>query len=415
VSTVAERAAEAKEASKRMAWASASLKNEALLAMAGLLGDKKAEILAANEIDLEILQKKEGYSRAYYDRLKLTEARIEDMMEGLRQLAALPDPVGEVTGMWVRPNGLQVGQVRVPMGVVGIIYEARPNVTVDAAGLALKAGNAVVLRGSSEAINSNKALVAVLRQAVESVGLPGSAVTLIEDTERAAVVEMMRLNKYLDVLIPRGGASLIQSVVENASVPVIETGVGNCHTFVDESADLKMAGEIAFNAKTHRPGVCNAMETLLVHSAVADKFLPGMLESFIAAGVEVRGCARVQALDSRVKAAEEDDWYEEYLDLILAVKVVDSLEEAVAHIGKYGSGHSEAIVTSLYGNAREFQARVDAAAVYVNASTRFTDGFEFGLGAEMGISTQKLHVRGPMGLVALTSTKFVINGDGQIR
>ena len=415
MSEVILKAAEAKEAAVSLAVASTEKKNQALLAMADVLENAVEEIKAANAVDLENLAKKADYSRAFYDRLKLTEARIADMTEGLRQLVALPDPVGEVIGMLTRPNGLQIGRVRVPLGVIGIIYEARPNVTVDAAGLALKAGNAVVLRGSSEAIHSNKALVGLLRRAVESVGLPAGTVTLVEDTDRAAVTELMRLNEYLDVLIPRGGASLIKTVVENASVPVIETGTGNCHTFVDATADVGMAKDIAFNAKTHRPGVCNAMETLLVHASVAEAFLPGMLEQLFGAGVEVRGCEKTQGFDKRVLPASEEDWYSEFLDLILAVKVVDSLDGAIRHISQYGSKHSEAIVTSLYNNAREFQARVDAAAVYVNASTRFTDGFEFGLGAEMGISTQKLHARGPMGLQALTSTKFIVNGDGQVR
>lgn len=415
MSETARRAAEAKEASLVLAAAATKQKNAAILAMAKLIKDNREAVLAANEVDLAALAAKEGYSKAFYDRLKLTQGRIADMEEGLLQLAGLPDPVGEVTGMTLRPNGLQVGRVRVPLGVIGIIYEARPNVTVDAAGLALKAGNAVVLRGSSEAIHSNKALVRLLRMAVESVALPAGAVTLIEDTDRAAVLELMRLNNYLDVLIPRGGAALIQSVVENASVPVIETGIGNCHTFVDASADLEMAGTIALNAKTQRPGVCNAMETLLVHGTVADAFLPRMLERLFAAGVEVRGCPRTRSYDQRVFPAGEEDWYTEYLDLILAVRVVDSLQEAISHINRYGSRHSEAIVTSQYKNAREFLSAVDAAAVYVNASTRFTDGFEFGLGAEMGISTQKLHARGPMGLHELTTTKFIIYGDGQVR
>jgi glutamate-5-semialdehyde dehydrogenase len=415
MSETAKKAAEAKEASLVLAAAATKQKNAAILAMAKLIKDNREAVLAANEVDLAALAAREGYSRAFYDRLKLTQNRIADMEEGLLQLAGLPDPVGEVTGMTLRPNGLQVGRVRVPLGVIGIIYEARPNVTVDAAGLALKAGNAVVLRGSSEAIHSNKELVRLLRMAVESVALPAGAVTLIEDTDRAAVLELMRLNNYLDVLIPRGGAALIQSVVENATVPVIETGIGNCHTFVDASADLEMAGAIALNAKTQRPGVCNAMETLLIHSTVADAFLPRMLERLFAAGVEVRGCPRTQSYDQRVFPAGEEDWYTEYLDLILAVKVVGSLQEAISHINKYGSRHSEAIVTSQYKNAREFLTAVDAAAVYVNASTRFTDGFEFGLGAEMGISTQKLHARGPMGLEELTTTKFIIYGDGHVR
>lgn len=415
MSEVIKKAKEAKEASVSLATASSVQKNNALLAMAEALEANQDEILAANAIDLDNLTKKDGYNKAFYDRLQLTGPRILGMVEGLRELVALSDPIGEVMGMQTRPNGLQVGRVRVPLGVVGIIYEARPNVTADASGLALKAGNAVLLRGSSEAIHSNKALVKVLRQAVSSVGLPAGVITLVEETDRAVVIEMMRLNAYLDVLIPRGGASLIKSVVENASVPVIETGTGNCHTYVDETAELKMAEDIAFNAKTHRPGVCNAMETLLVHGAVADQFLPGMLNRLFAAGVEVRGCPRTQRYDEKVVDATEEDWSTEYLDLVLAIKVLDSLEEAIAHINKYGSKHSEAIVTSLYSNARVFQSHVDAAAVYVNASTRFTDGAEFGLGAEMGISTQKLHARGPMGLTALTSTKFIINGDGQIR
>jgi glutamate-5-semialdehyde dehydrogenase len=415
MSETAKKAAEAKEASLVLAAAATKQKNAAILTMAKLIKDNREAVLAANEVDLAALAAREGYSRAFYDRLKLTQNRIADMEEGLLQLAGLPDPVGAVTGMTLRPNGLQVGRVRVPLGVIGIIYEARPNVTVDAAGLALKAGNAVVLRGSSEAIHSNKALVRLLRMAVESVALPAGAVTLIEDTDRAAVLELMRLNNYLDVLIPRGGAALIQSVVENATVPVIETGIGNCHTFVDASADLEMAEAITLNAKTQRPGVCNAMETLLVHGTVADAFLPRMLERLFAAGVEVRGCPRTQSYDQRVFPAGEEDWYTEYLDLILAVKVVGSLQEAISHINKYGSRHSEAIVTSQYKNAREFLTAVDAAAVYVNASTRFTDGFEFGLGAEMGISTQKLHARGPMGLEELTTTKFIIYGDGHVR
>jgi glutamate-5-semialdehyde dehydrogenase len=415
MSEVVRKAAEAREASVVMAAATTKQKDAAILAMARVIRENRQAVLEANALDLARLTGKDGYSKAFYDRLKLTETRIAGMEEGLLQLSALPDPIGEVTGMTLRPNGLQVGRVRVPLGVIGIIYEARPNVTVDAAALSLKAGNSVVLRGSSEAIDSNKALARLLRAAVESAGLPAGAVTLVEDTDRSAVLEMMRLNKYLDVLIPRGGASLIQSVVENASVPVIETGIGNCHTFVDASADLEMAEAIAINAKTQRPGVCNAMETLLVHSAVAASFLPLVLEKMFAAGVEVRGCPRTQSYDRRVLAASEDDWYTEYLDLILAVKVVDSLQEAITHINRYGSGHSEAIVTAQYRNARQFLAAVDAAAVYVNASTRFTDGFEFGLGAEMGISTQKLHARGPMGLTELTTSKFIIFGDGQVR
>ena len=415
MSEVINKAKEAKEACRFLAIASTAKKNEALLSMSEKLDENRDEILKANEEDLLKLSHKKGVTKSYYDRLKLTEARIEDMMEGLHQLIALPDPVGEVTGMWNRPNGLQIGRVRVPLGVVGIIYEARPNVTVDAAGLALKSGNAVVLRGSSEALHSNKAMVGLLRDAVVKVGLPVGSVTLIESKDRSAVREMIRLNDYLDVIVPRGGASLINTVVEHASVPVIETGTGNCHTFVDASADLRIAEEIAYNAKTQRPSVCNAMETLLVHKDVADTFLPPMIKRLFEAGVEIRGCMKTKSIDDRVLEATEEDWHTEFLDLILAVKVVDSLDEAINHINKCGSQHSEAIVTSLYSNAREFQARVDAAAVYVNASTRFSDGFEFGFGAELGISTQKMHARGPMGLTALTSTKFIINGDGQVR
>ena len=415
MSEVVRIAAEAKAAAVHLAAATTDQKNEALLAMAKALTEHQDEVLAANARDLEAFRQKPGYTKALYDRLLLNEGRIAGMVEGLHQLVALSDPIGEVTGMTIRPNGLQVGQVRVPLGVVGIIYEARPNVTVDAASLALKAGNAVLLRGGSEAINSNKALVRILRQAVEAAGLPAAVISMIEDTDRAAVREMLRLNGYLDVLIPRGGASLIKTVIEHASVPVIETGTGVCHTFIDASADLSMAASIAMNAKTARPGVCNAMETMLVHRDIADKFLPLILPQLFEAGVEVRGCEVTQQYDERVKAATEEDWMAEYLDLILSVKVVSSLDEAINHINHYGTGHSEAIVTALYDHARQFQARVDAAAVYVNASTRFTDGFEFGLGAEMGISTQKLHARGPMGLLALTATKFIINGNGQIR
>ncbi|NLZ92931.1 MAG: glutamate-5-semialdehyde dehydrogenase [Firmicutes bacterium] len=415
MSDVIKKAAAAKAASAQIAMATTKKKNEALMAIAEELTVNQAEILAANSLDLENLVKKEGYNKAFYDRLALSAQRIADMTEGVRQLVSLPDPIGEVTGMVIRPNGLQVGQVRVPLGVVGIIYEARPNVTVDAAALALKAGNAVVLRGSSEAINSNIALVKCLQQALVKVDLPIGIINLIEDTERAAVQEMIRLNEYLDVLIPRGGANLIKTVMENASVPVIQTGTGVCHTFVDAGADVEMAIDIAFNAKTSRPGVCNAMETLLVHKDIAEAFLPRMLEKFFTTGVEVRGCEKTCGFDSRVQPASEEDWSTEYLDLIIAVKVVNSFAEAISHISHYGTGHSEAIVTSQYQRARDFQAQVDAAAVYVNASTRFTDGFEFGLGAEMGISTQKMHARGPMGLVALTSTKYIINGNGQIR
>jgi glutamate-5-semialdehyde dehydrogenase len=371
-------------------------------------------ILDANAKDVEAGRER-GLSDALIDRLSLNQKRIEAMAEGLRQVAALPDPVGSIVSGWTRPNGLVVQKVRVPLGVVGCIYEARPNVTVDVVGLCLKSGNATVLRGGSEAINSNLALVDVLRKAAAESGVPEDAIQLICSTDRAEAQAMMRLNGIIDVLVPRGGAGLIRTVIETATVPVIETGVGNCHTYVDASADLRMAEEIAFNAKVQRCSVCNAMETLLVHRDVAEKFLPSMAERYRKAGVELRGCPRTRQIVPWAKEATEEDWYTEYLALILAVRVVDSLEDAIAHINKYGSKHSEAIVTSDYFAAKRFTEQVDAAAVYVNASTRFTDGFEFGMGAEVGISTQKLHARGPMGLEALTSTKFVVWGEGQIR
>jgi len=337
------------------------------------------------------------------------------MADGLRQVAALPDPVGETVSGWRVPSGLAITKVRVPLGVIGIIYEARPNVTADAAGLCLKAGNAVILRGGSEAFRSNLAVAGVLAAAAERAGAPAGSVQLVETTDRAAVNAMLKLNQYIDVIIPRGGADLIRTVVENSTVPVIETGIGVCHVFVDAAANLAMAQAIAFNAKVSRPGVCNAMETLLVHRAVADAFLPPMLAAFHAAGVEMRGCPAAQSYHPAVKAADEADWATEYLDLILAVRVVDSFDEALAHIAAYGTRHSEAIVTDDLANARRFQAEVDAAAVYVNASTRFTDGLEFGFGAEIGISTQKLHARGPMGLRELTSIKYLVDGTGQTR
>ncbi|MFO8192372.1 MAG: glutamate-5-semialdehyde dehydrogenase [Bacillota bacterium] len=405
----------ARSAAGGLASVSTSLKNEFLFGLADMLSDNSLAIIEANKIDLENLQKKKGYSKAFYDRLLLNEERIDQMAEGLREIASLEDPIGEVVKMWKRPNGLQIGQVRVPVGVVAIIYEARPNVTIDAAGLALKAGNAVVLRGSSEAINSNTAIVSVIKTCVEQYKLPDGSVNLIEETDRAAAADLMKANQYLDLLIPRGGASLIRAVVENATVPVIETGVGNCHVYIDQGADPVMAVDIAVNAKVHRPGVCNAAETILVHREMVPLIMEKMIDKLLSANVEIRGCPKTQSFSSEVKAADESDWETEYLDLIIAVKVVNSFEEAVNHINRYGTGHSEAIVTSDYRRSREFLNRIDAAAVYVNASTRFTDGAEFGLGAEMGISTQKLHVRGPMGLQALTSIKYIIYGEGQIR
>ena len=404
----------AKAAARQLGAASTAQKNQALLTMADRLLTEQDRILAANAADMAT-GKTKGLSAALLDRLLLTPARIEAMAEGLRQVAALPDPTGECVSGVRRPNGLEIRKVRVPFGVIAMIYEARPNVTVDAAGLCLKTGNAVILRGGSEAIESNKALAAILIEAGRAAGLPDGTVSLIETTDREAVNRLLKLNRYIDVIIPRGGAGLIRTVVENSTVPVIETGIGVCHTFVDESADLEMAADIAFNAKVSRPGVCNAMETLLVHRAVADALLPLLLERYARAGVELRGCPETAARHAAVKPATEEDWATEYHDFILSVKVVEGLDEALDHIDRYSTKHSEAIVTRDYDNARRFQQQVDASTVYVNASTRFTDGFEFGFGAEIGISTQKLHARGPMGLVELTSYKYLVDGNGQIR
>ena len=404
----------AKGAAKKMAITGTKEKNNALTAMAEALLDRQAEILAANEQDM-VKGKANGLGQSLLDRLLLTPGRIADMAEGLRQIAALPDPVGEGLGSWLHPKGMRISKIRVPLGVIGIIYEARPNVTVDAAGLCLKSGNAVLLRGGSEAIQANLAITKVLTEAATRAGLPAGAIQLIETTDRQAVQLMLKGNKYLDVLIPRGGAGLIKTVVENATVPVIETGTGNCHVYVDEDADLAKARQIVLNAKCQRPGVCNAMETLLVHEKVAEEFLPPMLDALHQAGVELRGCAASRALYDGCAVATEEDWATEYLDLIMAVKIVRDIDEAIEHIARYGTGHSEAIITESYGRARKFSAEIDAAAVYVNVSTRFTDGFEFGFGAEIGISTQKLHARGPMGLAELTSIKYVVTGDGQIR
>ena len=404
----------AKVAARQLGAASTAQKNQALLTMADRLLTEQDRILAANAADMAT-GKTKGLSAALLDRLLLTPARIEAMAEGLRQVAALPDPIGECVSGVRRPNGLEIRKVRVPFGVIAMIYEARPNVTVDAAGLCLKTGNAVILRGGSEAIESNKALAAILIEAGRAAGLPDGTVSLIETTDREAVNRLLKLNRYIDVIIPRGGAGLIRTVVENSTVPVIETGIGVCHTFVDESADLEMAADIAFNAKVSRPGVCNAMETLLVHRAVADALLPLLLERYARAGVELRGCPETAARHAAVKPATEEDWATEYHDFILSVKVVEGLDEALDHIDRYSTKHSEAIVTRDYDNARLFQQQVDASTVYVNASTRFTDGFEFGFGAEIGISTQKLHARGPMGLVELTSYKYLVDGNGQIR
>ena len=404
----------AKEASYELGVASPGQKNEALTFMAEELIKAKEEIIKANEIDRQNAIKK-GITDALLDRLSLDDSRIEAMAQGLLDIVKLQDPVGEVTNMWQMPNGLQIGQKRVPIGVLGIIYESRPNVTSDAAGLCLKSGNAVILRGASDAINSNKAVAKALVAGIKRSGLPQDCVQLLEDTSRETAREMMRLNDYIDVLIPRGGAGLIKSVVQNATVPVIETGTGNCHIFVDETVDLEMAKAIVLNAKVQRPGVCNAAEKLLVHESIANEFLPTIVKALRENGVEVRGCDKAQAIVDDIKVIEEPEWHQEYLDLIIAVKVVKDVDEAIKHINKYNTGHSESIVTESYKNSQKFLQRVDAAAVYVNASTRFTDGGEFGFGGEIGISTQKLHARGPMGLKELTTSKYIIFGDGQIR
>ena len=404
----------AKEASYELGVASPGQKNEALTFMAEELIKAKEEIIKANEIDRQNAIKK-GITDALLDRLSLDDSRIEAMAQGLLDIVKLQDPVGEVTNMWQMPNGLQIGQKRVPIGVLGIIYESRPNVTSDAAGLCLKSGNAVILRGASDAINSNKAVAKALVAGIKRSGLPQDCVQLLEDTSRETAREMMRLNNYIDVLIPRGGAGLIKSVVQNATVPVIETGTGNCHIFVDETADLEMAKAIVLNAKVQRPGVCNAAEKLLVHESIANEFLPTIVKALRENGVEVRGCDKAQAIVDDIKVIEEPEWHQEYLDLIIAVKVVKDVDEAIKHINKYNTGHSESIVTESYKNSQKFLQRVDAAAVYVNASTRFTDGGEFGFGGEIGISTQKLQARGPMGLKELTTSKYIIFGDGQIR
>lgn len=404
----------AKQAAAKLAVTSTAVKNAALLAMAAALEAQQSEILAANERDMTAAAAK-GMKSSMLDRLKLTAERISGMADGLRQVAGLADPVGNVIDGKTLPNGLHITKIRVPLGVIGIIYEARPNVTADAAGLCLKSGNAVILKGGSEAMESNKTVAAILAQAAEGAGIPAGSIQFIDTSDRQAVQDLIHMNGLVDVVIPRGGAGLIQAVVRNASVPVIETGAGVCHTYVDKDADVEMAMKIAFNAKVQRPSVCNAMETLLVHKDIADKFLPMMLMMYNSSAVEIRGDEAVQEYSGQVHPATEEDWSTEYGDLRLSVKIVDSIEEAMAHIAKYGTGHSECIVTNNYQAAQLFQYTVDAAAVYVNASTRFTDGNEFGFGAEIGISTQKLHARGPIALPELTSTKYLINGNGQVR
>lgn len=389
-------------------------KNKALDAVAAALNEKAEYLIAENEKDMQA-GKKAGMHQGLLDRLLLTKERIAQMAEGLIQIAALEDPIGEVLSMKKRPNGLLIGQKRVPLGVVGIIYESRPNVTADAFGLCFKTGNVVVLKGGSDAMHSNIAIVKVIREALRACGVDEDAIQLIEDTDRAITTAFMKRKDFLDVLIPRGGAGLIRAVVENSTVPVIETGTGNCHIYVDESADLEMAVNIIFNAKTQRIGVCNACESLVVHEKAEKALMPMLKAKLDEKSVEIRGDEQVQESVSGIVPAVESDWGKEYLDYILSVKTVSSIDEAIAHINRYNTGHSEAIITKDYANAQKFLEEVDAAAVYVNASTRFTDGFEFGFGAEIGISTQKLHARGPMGLTALTTTKYIIYGNGQVR
>ena len=389
-------------------------KNQALEAVANALNEKADYLIAENEKDMQA-GKEAGMHQGLLDRLLLTKDRIAQMAEGLIQIAGLEDPIGEVLSMKKRPNGLLIGQKRVPLGVVGIIYESRPNVTADAFGLCFKTGNAVILKGGSDALHSNIAIVASIRRTLAECGVDENAIALIEDTSRETTTEFMKMNGYVDVLIPRGGAGLIRAVVENATVPVIETGTGNCHIYVDESADLDMAVNIIFNAKTQRIGVCNACESLVVHENIKKALMPLLKAKLDEKSVEIRGDEQVQESVSGIVPAVESDWGKEYLDYILSVKTVSSIDEAIAHINRYNTGHSEAIITRDYANAQKFLEEVDAAAVYVNASTRFTDGFEFGFGAEIGISTQKLHARGPMGLTALTTTKYIIYGNGQVR
>lgn len=404
----------AKEASYTLSFASTNEKNNGLLKISEFLIKRCDEILEENKKDLEKAIEK-GTSNAMLDRLKLDEERVKSIANAVADVVKLDDPIGEVTSMFKRPNGLRIGVQRVPLGVVGIIYEARPNVTADAAALCLKTGNAVILRGGSEAINSNLKIVEIISDALKEAGLPEGSVQILEDTSRETATDFMRLNDYLDVLIPRGGAGLIKAVVNNATVPVIETGVGNCHIYIDDEADINMGVDIIVNAKTSRPAVCNAAEKLLVNEKIAEEFLPVAIKALKEKGVEIRGCEKTKEIVNDINLATEEDWGKEYLDYILGVKVVKDLDEAISHINKYGTKHSESIVTKNYFNSEKFLQRVDAAAVYVNASTRFTDGGEFGFGAEIGISTQKLHARGPMGLKELTTNKYIIYGNGQVR
>jgi len=404
----------AKKAASKLSVLSTAQKNKALEIIADVLKDKVDYILEENKLDI-LNAEKNGVKKVMLDRLLLTKERIYAMADGVKNVAQLNDPVGTVTESYLRPNGLKISKVRVPLGVIGIIYEARPNVTVDAASLTLKSGNAVILRGGKEAINSNIAIINVMSEAAKTAGLPDGTFSLVKDTSRESATELMRLNKYLDVIIPRGGGGLIRSVIENSTVPAIQTGTGNCHIYVDEFADFEMAKNIIINAKTSRPSVCNAAEKIVIHKNIAEDFLEFILPVLKEKNVTVLGDKYVTNLYEDVIPATDDDWYEEFLDLKIAVKIVDSIDEAIEHINEYGSGHSEAIITKSYDNSEKFFDMVDAAAVYTNASTRFTDGGEFGFGAEIGISTQKLHARGPMGLEALTTSKYIIRGNGQIR
>ncbi len=414
MSYVEELGRKAKAAESFIAAASTMQKNNALSAISKALTENAALIISENSKDLEAAAQN-GMSAAMQDRLRLDEKRIAGMAKSVDELVSLNDPVGEIISGTIRPNGLQIVKTRVPLGVIGIIFESRPNVTVDAAALCLKAGNAVILKGGKEAVSSNKCLGDIMRKAVETAGLPADIIQVVADTSRETTAELMRLNSCLDVLIPRGGAGLIQAVVNQATVPVIETGTGNCHIFVDASADLEMAVNISDNSKTSRPSVCNAAESLLVHKDCAEKFLPMIAERFREHNVKIYGCSRTAAILGSIEPATENEYGKEFLDYAISVKVVDSIDEAIAHIRRFGTKHSECIVTKSLDSARKFQHEVDAAAVYVNASTRFTDGGEFGLGAEIGISTQKLHARGPMGLNELTTVKYLVNGDGQVR
>ncbi len=412
--TLMDFAGRARTAARELAKLSSSAKDEALRLISSNLRARTEFILERNSGDVE-RAREAGLSAAMVDRLTLTESRIEAMAAGIDEIIGLPDPVGRVLSMWKRPNGLRIGKVRVPIGVVGFIYESRPNVTVDAAGLCLKSGNAIILRGGSEAIDSNSAIADVIADSLGKAGLSADGVQLLRTTDRAAVGAMLKLDEHIDLIIPRGGKGLIKLVVENSTIPVIMHYDGICHTFVDEFADLDMAERICMNAKVQRPGVCNAMETMLVHSRVSEEFLPKIGEALAGAGVEIRGCEKTLKILPSASAATEDDWTTEYLDLILSVKVVDSIEEAIEHISDYGSAHSDTIVTSNHIRAEQFLEEVDSSAVFINASTRFNDGFEFGLGAEIGISTNRLHCRGPMGLEELTTTKYIVYGAGQIR